>query len=421
MKFYKQIRIKKIRQMFCQNSIPDISKYIHNKLYNSDLLSRIKPGNKIGITAGSRGITNIDGIIKQIIIELKEIKAQPVILAAMGSHGGATDKGQRSILASYNITEDIIGVPILSSMETVKIGLINDNIPIYFSKEALRLDGIIALNRVKLHTDFKSNLLESGMSKMLVIGLGKKEGAESIHSLGVFGLKNIIPQAVKLIIEKIPVIQGIGILENGYDQTMDIVFCPPEDIINTDKKLLEEYKKIFPSLPCDKIDVAIVQEMGKDISGTGMDTNIVGRLGIDGEAISVKPCIGKLVVLDLTEPSHGNALGIGLSDVTTKKLVNKINFQDTYTNTITSTFLNRAKIPIFANTEKDAIKIALKTCGQIKREDLRVVVMKNTLNLEFLYVSKNIWEDIKDNENIVSMGSWEKLSFDINGNLLNRL
>jgi hypothetical protein len=339
----------------------------------------------------------------------------------MGSHGGATNEGQRSILASYNITEDIMGVPILSSMDTVKIGIINDEVPIFFSKEALKLDGIIALNRVKFHTDFKSNLLESGISKILVIGLGKREGAESIHSLGVFGLKNIISQAVKLIIEKAPIIQGIGILENGYDQTMDIVFCAPENIINTDKKLLKEYKKIFPSLPCNKIDVAIVQEMGKDISGTGMDTNVIGRLGINGEEISPKLCINKLVVLDITKASQGNALGIGLSDVTTAKLVSKIDFNVTFTNAITSTFLGRAKIPIYGDTEKDAIEIALKTCWQINKQKIRLLVMKNTLELEYFYVSEPIWKEAKEKKNIISCSSWLKLSFDQNGEMLSKL
>jgi len=197
----------------------------------------------------------------------------------MGSHGGATSEGQREVLASYGITEGSMGVTIYSSMETTRIGMIAGKVPVYFSQDALKADGIIALNRVKLHTDFESDL-ESGMSKVMVIGLGKKDGAESIHSLGIYGLKEILPQAAQLIIDNTPIIQGVGIVENGYDQTMEIEFCAPENIILTDKKLLKKCREVFPSLPTEKIDILIAQEMGKNISGTGLDTNVIGKLGI---------------------------------------------------------------------------------------------------------------------------------------------
>ncbi|MFW5872564.1 MAG: lactate racemase domain-containing protein [bacterium] len=415
--FYEKIKIRKIKQIFCQDSISDIPGYIHQAFNNSNLPSKIKPGDRIGITVGSRGINNIKPITQKIITELKAINVKPFILAAMGSHGGATSQGQREILASYDITEENMGVPILSAMDTVKIGAIDKNVPIYFSKEALEADGIIALNRVKLHTDFESDLVESGLSKILVIGLGKRDGAESIHSLGVYGLKKIIPQAARLIIENAPVVQGIGILENGYDKTMEIKFCPPEKIIKTDSQLLKKCREVFPSLPYENIDVCIVQEMGKNISGTGLDTNVIGRLGINGEKETGKPKINKLVVFDITEPSHGNALGVGLADVTTRRLVNKINHQDTYANTITSTFLNRAKIPITAETEKEAVEIALKTCWQIDRKKLKFMVIKNTLDLEYLYVSERIWNDIKENKNIKSCGDWEEVSFTHDGKM----
>ena len=411
------IKMRKVKQIFCQDSIPDIPEYIHQAFKNSDLPNRIKLGDKIGITVGSRGITNIKSIAQQIINELMALKTRPFILAAMGSHGGATSQGQKEILGSYDITEKEMGVPILSSMETTQIGTIKNQIPVYFSTEAMALDGIIALNRVKLHTDFKSDVMESGMSKILVIGLGKRDGAESIHSLGVYGLKNIIPQAAKLIIEKAPIIQGIGIVENGFDETMEIKFSPPEHIITTDNQLLKKCKEVFPSLPCENIDVCLVQEMGKNISGTGLDTNVIGRLDIHGEKEVGKPKINKLVVFDITEQSHGNALGVGLSDVTTRKLVNKINFITTYANTITSTFLNRAKIPITAETEREAVEIALKTCWQPNRNKARLLIMKNTLDLEYLYVSESIWNDIKNNKNIKSCGSWEQLSFTNDGEM----
>ncbi|HER24099.1 MAG TPA: DUF2088 domain-containing protein [Candidatus Atribacteria bacterium] len=417
----ESIKMRKVKQIFCQDSIPDIPGYIHQAFKNSDLPNRIKPGDKIGITVGSRGITNLQPIVQQIIHELKALKARPYILAAMGSHGGATSQGQKEILESYDITEEKMGVPILSSMDTIQIGTIEKEIPVYFSQEAMNLNGIIALNRVKLHTDFKSEIMESGMSKILVIGLGKRDGAESIHSLGVYGLKNIIPQAAKLIIEKAPIIQGIGIVENSYDETMEVQFSPPEHIITNDLQLLRKCAEVFPSLPCENIDVCLVQEMGKNISGTGLDTNIIGRLDINGESEVGKPRINKLVVFDITEQSHGNALGVGLSDITTRKLVNKINFITTYANTITSTFLNRAKIPITAETEKEAVEIALKTCWQPNRNKVRLLIMKNTLDLEYLYVSESIWNDIKNNKNIKSCGNWEQLSFTDEGEMKIRI
>lgn len=415
------IKIRKIKQNFEQKKIDNISEYINHAFLNSDLKNRIKSGDKIGITVGSRGITSIGLIIKQIIIELKKINALPFILTAMGSHGGANSEGQKEVLASYSITEKEIGVPILSSMGTIQIGKVENNIPIYFSKDAMQADGIIALNRVKIHTDFKSNIVESGISKILVIGLGKEKGARVIHSLGIYGLKSIIPKAAKLIIKKAPIIQGIDILENGYNQTMNISFVSPENIIKVDSKLLKESKRITPNLPVNEIDVAITQEIGKNISGTGFDTNIIGRLYINGEKEAKKPKIKKLVVFDITEESHGNALGIGLADVTTRELVNKINYKDMYTNAITSTFLNRAKIPITADTEKEAVEIAIKTCWQPNQKDLKLLIMKNTLDLEYLYISEAIWNEIKDSKKFEICGNWEHLSFNSGGKMKIRL
>ncbi len=407
----EDIKVRKIKQNFNNTKIDNLSEYIHQSFKESDLKKRIKPGNKIGITVGSRGITDIKLIVKEVISELKNLDTLPFILPAMGSHGGANSKGQRQVLASYGITEKEMGVPIITSMGTIKIGEIEDKIPIYFSKDAMQADGIIALNRVKMHTDFKSDIMESGMSKILVIGLGKTKGARSIHSLGVYGLKNVIPQAAELIIRRAPIIQGIGILENGYDQTMKISFVPPENIIRSDSELLKISKEVIPMLPIEELDVVITQEIGKNISGTGFDTNVIGRLYINGEKEIMKPRIKKLIVFDITGESHGNALGIGLADVTTRQLINKINYKDMYTNAITSTFLNRAKIPIIADTEKEAVEIALKTCGRLEQNGLKLIIIKNTLNLEYLYVSKAVWNEIKDGRNIKSCGNWEKLSF----------
>ncbi|MEA3313820.1 MAG: lactate racemase domain-containing protein [Caldisericota bacterium] len=417
----EDIKVRKIKQNFDKTRIDNLSEYVHQSFKKSDLKDRIKSGDKIGITVGSRGITNIKLIVKEVVSELKNLNALPFILPAMGSHGGANSEGQKEVLASYGITQKEMGVPILPSMETIQIGKVENRIPIYFSKIAMEADGIIALNRVKMHTDFKSKIVESGMSKILAIGLGKARGASTIHSLGVYGLKNVIPQAAELIITKAPIIQGIGILENSYDQTMKISFVPPEDIIKVDSELLKISKEVMPMLPIDDLDVVIAQEIGKNISGTGFDTNVIGRLYINGEKEIIKPRIKRLIVFDITEESHGNALGIGLADITTRHLVNKINYKDMYANTITSTFLNRAKIPIIADSEKEAVEIAVKTCWKLKQSDVKLLIMKNTLDLKYLYVSKAAWEEIKDNGNIKTYGDWEKLSFDENGKMKTRL
>ena len=417
----EDIKVRKIKQNFDRTKIDNLSEYIHQSFKKSDLKNRIKSGDKIGITVGSRGITNIKLIVKEIISELKNLNALPFILPAMGSHGGANSEGQKGVLASYGITEREMGVPIMASMDVIQIGKVENKIPIYFSKVAMEADGIIALNRVKMHTDFKSNLVESGMSKILAIGLGKAEGASSIHFLGVYGLKNVIPQAAELIITKAPIIQGIGILENSYDQTMKISFASPEDIIRVDSELLKISKEVMPVLPIDNLDIVITQEIGKNISGTGFDTNIIGRLDINGEKEIAKPEIKRLLVFDITEESHGNALGIGLADITTRHLVDKINYKDMYANTITSTFLNRAKIPITTDSEKEAVEIAVKTCWRLEQSDLKLLIMKNTLDLEYLYVSKAVWDEIKDNEKIETCGDWEKLSFTKNGKMKIRL
>jgi len=417
----EDIKVRKIKQNFNRTKIDNLSEYIHQSFKKSDLKNRIKSGDKIGITVGSRGITNIKLIVKEIISELKNLNALPFILPAMGSHGGANSEGQKGVLASYGITEREMGVPIMASMDVIQIGKVENKIPIYFSKVAMEADGIIALNRVKMHTDFKSNLVESGMSKILAIGLGKAEGASSIHFLGVYGLKNVIPQAAELIITKAPIIQGIGILENSYDQTMKISFVSPEDIIKVDSELLKISKEVMPVLPIDNLDIVITQEIGKNISGTGFDTNIIGRLDINGEKEIAKPEIKRLLVFDITEESHGNALGIGLADITTRHLVDKINYKDMYANTITSTFLNRAKIPITTDSEKEAVEIAVKTCWRLEQSDLKLLIMKNTLDLEYLYVSKAVWDEIKDNKNIDACGEWVKLTFTKNGKMKIRL
>ena len=410
------LKVKKIQQKFDNTKIKDITGHIKKEFDNSGIKNKINPGQDIAVTVGSRGISNIKLIVREVITNLKKIGVNPFIIPAMGSHGGATARGQEDILASYGITEKEMKVPVKSSMDTVKIGEIEE-VPIYFSKQALEADGIIALNRIKMHTDFHSNILESGMSKILVIGLGKHKGASSIHSRGVYGLKKLIPRAAELILEKAPVIQGIGLVENAYEKIMKIEFTPSDEIISKDGELLKLAENKMPTLPVNELDIAVVQEMGKDISGTGLDTNVIGRLYINGEKEYTSPQIKRLLVLDLTDSSHGNAIGIGLADITTRRLVDKIDYKDTYENVKTSSFLQRGKIPLTMKNEKEAFELAIKTSWLKENQKPKIIIMKNTQELEELYVSEPVLKEINQ-EKIEELGNWEQINFDENNRLI---
>jgi len=388
----------KVRQFFNREHIEDIEGKVREEILRSGV--RIKPGSHIAIAAGSRGIRNIHRIVRATVEVVKEFRGRPFIVPAMGSHGGATAEGQKELLEGYGITEEYTGAPIRSSMEVVELpsdGLENR---VYMDKLAYSADGTIVINRIKPHTDFHGDI-ESGLLKMCVIGLGKHKQAIEIHRFGTYGLKYLIPPTAKRIIEYGNIILGIGIVENAYDETMIISAVKPEDFEREDKRLLDIARKNMPCLPVDKLDILIVDEMGKDISGAGMDTNIIGRIYIDGETEPEKPRITRIVATDLTEKAHGNAIGIGLADLTTRRLVNKIDFNATYQNAVTSTFLQRGKIPVIAEDSKTAIEWALMTCGPIDISNARIIRIKNTLSLNELYISKSILEEIKDKIEII--------------------
>jgi hypothetical protein len=416
----EEMKMLRISQIFEQTKIENIPEEISKEFERIRLSKRIRPGMQIGITVGSRGIRNIPLIIKCIIEEIREKGGVPFILAAMGSHGGATAEGQKKVLKNYGVTEESMGVPIKSSMEVVELGRLENGLPVYFDKVAFEADGIIVVNRVKVHTAFKS-AIESGLCKMLSVGLGNDEGASLVHYLGVKGLRDYMVDFARVILKKAPILCGLGILENAYDDTYRLTAAVPEDIEKVDMELLKECKRIMPSLPVSDIDVLIVEEMGKNISGTGMDTNIVGGIFEYREGEYVPPRIKKIILIDLTKEAEGNAMGIGLADLVTRKLYDKIDFGATYENTITSTFLDRAKIPIVCKTEEEAFQIAMKTIWNLPGTKPRIMIIRNTLKLDELYVSEPIWEEIRNRKNVRSSGDWETLRFDHQGNLMLRV
>jgi len=416
----EEIKMRRIMQIFEQNKIENIPQEISKQFEKIRLSERIKPGMQVGITVGSRGIKNIPLIVKCIIEEVRKRGGVPFILPAMGSHGGATAEGQKKVLENYGVTEKTMGVPIKSSMDVVELGRLENGLPVYFDKVAFEADGIVVVNRIKVHTAFKS-AIESGLCKILSVGLGNHKGASLVHYLGVKGLRDYMVDFAKVILEKAPVLCGLGILENAYDDTYRLTAVLPEDFEKADMELLKECKRIMPALPVSDIDILIVEEIGKNISGTGMDTNIVGGIREYREGEYNPPKIKKIIVLDLTKETEGNALGIGMADLITRRLYEKIDFAVTYENTITTTFLERAKIPISCKTEGEAFQIGMKTIWNLPGTKPRIMIIRSTLKLDELYVSGNIWEEISHRSNIRPCGDWETLRFDHHGNLMLRV
>ena len=412
----EEIKMYRILQTFNKNKLKNIPEMIAQEFQAIHLDQQIKPDMKIGITVGSRGIDNLQLIIKTVIEEVKKRKGRPFILPAMGSHGNANIEGQKQVLRSYGITEESMGVPIQATMDVVELGKLKNGVPVYFDKYAFQTDGIIVVNRVKAHTVFKAKI-ESGLHKMLAVGLGNHQGATSIHCLGPKYIPDNVVNAAKIILKRAPIICGLGILENAYDEVKKIVAVLPGDFMQVEQELLKECKDIAPTLPVKDIDVLIVQEMGKDISGAGLDTNVVGGVKAYVKGDYDPPKIDKMVVLDLTKSSHGNAIGISIADIITKRLYDKIDFDATYKNVITCGYLDRAKIPVVLKTDKEAIEVALNTIFKLPGTEPRVILMRNTLTVHNLLISKAIYNEVKGRKDIIVKEFGKKFIFDSEGNL----
>jgi hypothetical protein len=371
----------------------------------------------IAITAGSRGISNIAFILKVIVETLKGRGLSPFLVPAMGSHGGATAKGQVEVLEHLGITEQSIGAPIRSSMEVEYIGKTDEDIPVYMDQQAFHADGIIVVNRIKAHTAFRGNV-ESGLSKMIAIGLGKIKGATFIHQGGALKMAGTIESVSKIALQHSPILFGLGIIENGYDETADAVSVSNEEWHQKETELLAWSKKMMPSLPVKDIDLLIVEEMGKCFSGTGMDPNIIGRWRIQGVPEPESPRIKRIAVMDLAEQSFGNAQGIGLADFMTEALFNKIDRKSTYTNALTSTYLQRAMFPFIYTTEEEAIRTAVQSLGpQLEMDKLKVIQIPNTLHLGKVFVSNSIIEELRQTNQSFDITRSFQLTFDKTGHL----
>ncbi len=419
----------KARQKMPRPKLDNVEQKVRAELVRGRFWAKLKPGARIAVTAGSRGISNIDLILRTVISVLQEKGAQPFLVAAMGSHGGGTAQGQLDILKSLGITETAMGAPVLATTEAREVGCLQEGLPAYQNKLALESDGIIVVNRVKPHTSFRGEV-ESGLMKMMVVGLGNAAGATAIHNLGTKGLReNLLPMG-RLLVQRTPVLFGLGIVENGYEETAWIEGLEPEQFAQGEGRLLQEAKRLVSRIPFDQLDILVVEEMGKVFSGTGMDTNVIGRLRIQGQSEPETPQIKRIVVLDLAHESHGNANGIGLADFTTRRLVEKIDYQATYTNVLAATFVQRAMIPMFFPTARESLGAALKSLGLnsaaspglsspglsspglSSRDSLRMVRIKNTLCLDELFISQGLLAEAGNNPHLEVIEDGHPFGFD---------
>ncbi|MBW1613878.1 MAG: DUF2088 domain-containing protein [Deltaproteobacteria bacterium] len=407
----------RVCQIFDVPKVDNIEETLSQELDSIQIQSRIKAGSRIAITAGSRGIANIDKILQHLVYIVKENSAKPFIIPAMGSHGGGTAEGQLGILKSLKITEKSIGAPIISSMEVVEIGKSSFGFPVLVDKYAAEADGIIVVNRVKPHTEFEGPI-ESGLIKMMAIGMGKHKGCIQVHKQTVnYGYRDVIPEIGRVILEKLPILFGVALVENVYDETAMLRAIVPSQFLIEEKRLLIKAKELMARLPFDKIDVLIVDEMGKNISGTGLDTNVIGRIMFIGEKEPDHPKITRIAVLDLTEESHGSAVGIGLADYTTRQLVNKIDHSATAINCMAANTPEKGRIPITLKTDKEAVDAALNSIGAVDPEKARVIHIKNTLEIAKFDVSGALLEEVKGKENLRLEKELGPLSFDSQENL----
>jgi hypothetical protein len=344
-------------------------------------------GRRIAVGVGSRGVANYALVAQRIVDWLRRHGAQPFIVPAMGSHGGATADGQRAVLAGWGITPESMGVPVRATMEAVELGSAGDPaVRVYMDRNAYEADAVLVVNRVKPHTDFHGPV-ESGLIKMAVIGLGKRRGAEAIHFHGIYGLAHLIRPAFDVVRGSGKLLGGVALVEDGREQTAAVRAARAAEIPQCEAQCLAEARRNMAALPLDRIDVLVLDEIGKEISGTGMDTNVVGRIGIAGVAEPEAPRVRRIVVLGLTEASHGNGLGIGLADVTTRRFVQQVDHAVTNANVLTSTFLERGRMPLVAADDAEALRWAIHTCGATAH-DAAVVRVRNTLALEHLQLSE---------------------------------
>ena len=407
-------QIMKVSQTFDNTKLDDVEGDLNQKLIYKNIKDKIKPGMKITITGGSRGISSYKELMKTIVSFVKKCGATPFIVPSMGSHGGGTSEGQENMLKKLGITKESVVCEIISSMDVVEVGRTSKDLPVYIDKNAANADGIILLNRVKLHTSFRGKY-ESGLIKMMAIGLAKRKGADMTHFLRYENMAENLVEVGKIALNNLNIRCGVASIENGYNEVADLFVLHKDEILQEEPKILEKSKRLMPRIYLDDIDVLIVNEIGKNISGTGVDTNIVGRFHTN--AASGGPNTVKLGFLDISEKSGGNGNGMGLADFVSKKFFRKIDFESTYINAITSTEPNSVKLPLVLDNDKYVFQGCVKLCGVKNIQDIKLVIINNTKELDEIYMSKSAFENTVDKSKVKKESELFDIPFDEEGNL----
>ena len=402
-------------QSFNTDELPDVAQSVREELARLNLGGKVRPGQSVAVTAGSRGIHGVDTILAVVCGFFREMGASPFLFPAMGSHGGATAEGQVAVLASLNVTEETMGAPIRSSMDTVSLGDTAEGIPVVTDALASRADHIVVVGRVKSHTKFKGTL-ESGLFKMMGIGMGKHQGAELMHRMAVIhSFPTVVRSVGSHVLSRLPMLCGLGLVENAHGRTHTVRAFLPDEMERGEEALLRLSKELAPGIPFEDVDLLIVDEIGKDVSGTGMDTNVTGRnRDILGD-FTTTPRVKRIFVRDLTTASEGNALGIGFADFTTDRLAAAMDYKKTVTNALTGISPEKAAMPVHFPTDREAITAALDSLGPWSPETVRVARIKNTLRLDTLYLSPALLSSLPSS--VSPLGDPEPMRFGPDGNL----
>lgn len=408
-------RFVRVRQQFDDAHVDDVDARIKEEFGRLPPMDLV--GKSIAVGVGSRGITPQPPVVRAVIRELKAAGAEPFVVPAMGSHGGGTAEGQRGILLDYGMSEEFLGCPIKASMEVVQVGALENGCPVYCDKYAYEADYIVPCNRVKPHTDFRAKH-ESGLIKMITIGLGKHAGAEALHLQGFADFHEVLPAAARIFIDNTKVLFGVAMMENAYDQLKHVELVPRDDIFERDAALLEVAKQNIPRFLFDAVDVLVIDQIGKNISGSGMDPNATGRPNTGLPGFEDVPDINQIVVRDLTEATHGNATGLSGADVTTQRVVSKMDWSMTYVNIVTSGIISGAKLPLVADTDQQAIAIALRGCARVQPEQARIARARNTLELGEIWLTETMLDQVETNPKLEAVGEPFDAVFDQDGALL---
>ena len=407
-------KMMKVRQSFDDEKLDNVDEALQEALQEERIRKTVKPGMEIAVAVGSRGVDQIVEITARTVKFLQELGAKPFIVPSMGSHGGASAEGQTAVLAHLGVTEETVHAEIRSSMEVVEIGKLPNGLPVYIDKLASEADGIVVINRIKPHTAFRGTV-ESGIMKMIAIGLGKQKGAETCHQLGFEHMGKHIIEMSTMILEKMPVLFGVATIENAFDKVARVEVLLPHEIEAKETELQKLAKKLLPKINFDKIDVLIIDEIGKNISGDGMDPNITGRYPTP--YAHGGPDVNKMVVLDLTPETEGNANGVGTADFTTQRLIDKTDWAATYANGLTSTVVAPTKAATTLANDRQALQAAIKTCNIFDFTKVKMVRIKNTLELSEIEVSEALLNEVEENEYLTQVTDLYELKFDEDGNL----